>query len=221
MVMKIAVLFRGPIRPNPNAVMANSKLLVDQLKEAGHEVHSYLTTWTRHKDYHVSDLDLKFYDNVLALQEPSESYIRQSIIKSHYENLHATIPNVYKMYYQIKSTLETVIDADDYDRIVNSRTDVQVEFGEHMKSWIDPYAFVTPIPNRGGVLVDGICDWFNVAPPNIMYAAYNYGSKNDLSYLIDHAPTPEDILLHMLQTRKVELYQPLIGKLELDPNRYE
>lgn len=220
--MKLAVIFRGPLRPNPDAVIAHSKLLLDQLTDAGHEVHSYLATWTHYKDYHISDLDLKFYDNVIALQEPSESCIRQFITRTGYGNLHATVPNVYKMYYQIKSTLEFVMGVDDYDRIVNSRTDVHVDFGENLKSWIEPYAFTTPIPNRNGVVInDSICDWFNVAPPNIMYAAYNYGTKKDLSYLIDHASTPEHILLHMLQTRKVECYQPLIGKLELDPNRYE
>jgi len=219
--LKLAVIFRGPLRSNPSSVLDNSKFLLDQLINTGHEVHSYLATWTYHKDYHVSDLDLKYYDNVIALAEPTEDHIRRYITRRDFDGLHATVPNVYKMYYQIKSTIEIILGAGGYDRIVNSRTDVHVDFGEHMKNWIEPYAFMRPIPIRGDVLDDnGICDWINVAPPDVMYAAYNYGNQRDLSFLIDHAPTPEHILLHMLESRKINHQGSLIGDLWLDPNRY-
>lgn len=151
--MKIAVIFRGPLRPTPNKVFEQSKRLLDQLKDAGHEVHSYMFTWTKFNEFSISDLDLELYDNVCAQREPTEDHIRKYITRTHWEGLHATVPNTYKMYYQIKTAIELIIGADDYDRIVHSRTDIFVDFGEFLDDWLQPFAFVTVLPDR-----DAICD---------------------------------------------------------------
>jgi len=65
--MKIALLFRGPIRPNPNKVKELTLESMEDVRSSGHEVHTYLATWMTHEEHHASDLvNNKIYDNIIV-----------------------------------------------------------------------------------------------------------------------------------------------------------
>ena len=168
---KIAVLFRGPIRPNAEAVAANTSGLIEELRFAGYNVTPYLATWSNYNRAEVMKLlSMGLYDNIIMQQLPTREHIRRCVNRDSYGIY--PIVNVYGMYYQSKTAIDLIASANNYNYIVHSRTDLHVRFGKHLHEWFDNDKYVSPINET-----PWICDWIGIATPEIMQNGNN--KKND------------------------------------------
>jgi hypothetical protein len=191
------------------------------------EFTTYLATWRGWKQYKASDLiAMDLFDNVIMQTEPTDTQIeRATKIKKLPKG--AEIRPVFNMYYQSKTALDIIHAADDYDFIVHSRTDMVMQFGEHLPSWFDQNAYVAPhvtgifAPHAPHIPAEEMfmCDQFGVAPAGMMHAAWNYGSVSDLGQLIEAADIPERILENMMSKANIPARTAPWAAWQLDPNR--
>jgi hypothetical protein len=209
---KVAVLFRGPMRPSPYTTAIHTSLLMNELKSYGYNITTYLVTWPEYKDYNALELiSMGLYDNVLLQQIPTkqlESHVKR---KSYgiYPN-----SNVFNMYHQSKTAIDLIIASDDYDYIVHSRTDLHVKFGKYIQDWFDPDFYGSPNPDT-----PWICDWIGIATPDIMHKAWNYVTHNQLGKLIDESEIPEQILMSMIDKHNIAIKTNEVEEIWLDPDR--
>lgn len=209
---KIAILFRGPLRPSPYTVAVHTSLLINELKSYGYDVTSYLVTWPEYEDYNALELmNMRLYDNVLMQQVPTKQLERHVKRKSY--GIYP-ISNVFNMYYQSKIAIDLIIASDTYDYIIHSRTDLRVKFGKHMQDWFDPKCYVSPKPNT-----PWICDWIGVATPDIMQKAWNYVSHSQLGRLVDNSEVPEQILTSIMENYNITVKTTEVEEIWLDPDR--
>ena len=215
--MKIAILFRGPIRPNPQRV-------VDRVNEfMGHftqvnpniSIHTYLATWRTWKQYNASDLlKLDMFDNVIMQTPPTaEQWSRCTSITKLPNG--ADIEPVFKMYYQSKTALDLIKNADNYDFVVHTRTDLQMILGEHINNWFDINYYVAPHIHPH----PWMCDQFGIAPADLMYKAWDYRTIDNLKRLIESANKPEDILQMQIEEAGIQVKSAQYTAWNLDPMR--
>lgn len=212
--MKIAVLFRGPLRPNPMKCMEYMDTCLDQFRATGHEIVTYLVTWRNFKEHRAAELlALDKFDNVIMLTEPSKEQIARCTTRPRYDYYETYC--VYYMYYQNKTAWDIICNADQYDYVVNGRTDLWVDFGPHLNEWFDPDYYVSPENNA-----PWINDWIGVATPENMQKSWNFGNYQTLGHLIDNTNVSEHILMTIQDHHGVKRRTaPLINKL-LDPDRH-
>jgi hypothetical protein len=209
---KVAVLFRGPLRPTPYDVAIHTSLLINELKSFGYDVTSYLVTWPEYKDYNALELlTMKLYDNVFLQQVPIRQ-LERYVKKKNYGIY--PVSNVFNMYYQSKVAIDLIIASDTYDYIIHSRTDLRVKFGKHIQDWFDPEYYVSPIPDT-----PWICDWIGVATPDIMQKTWNYVSHEQLGKLVDNSEIPESILMSIIEKHNIKVKTNEVEEIWLDPLR--
>jgi hypothetical protein len=216
--MKIALLFRGPLRPNPSRVLENTSHTIKELTDAGHEVHTFLATWPSYNGYNAQEIiDQKVFDHYIIQQEPSNEYIEQFIHRRSFEGCHSTIYNVFKMYIQSKHAIETIINTDTYDRIVHSRTDNIIKFGQYLNTWLE---------KSESNYVRKRCDaawWINdtigMANPSNMQKAWNWNNVEDLGSRIDKVRLPEEVLMGLMSDAGVSHVPEDTEQMILDPTR--
>ncbi len=210
---KIAVLFRGPLRPTPYAAAIHTNLLTNELKSQGFQVTTYLATWMRYKNYDANDLiSMGLYDNIIVQQPPTSAQVKRCTSRESYGIY--PISNVYGMYYQSKTALDVITSADDYDYVVHSRTDLRAKFGKHVSNWFQPNVYMTPVNTTPWV-----CDWISVAQPDIMRKVWNYDNFGNLGHLIDTTDVPEMILMSMMKHYNITVKTAELEELWLDPDR--
>jgi hypothetical protein len=204
--MKIAILFRGPIRPNPASVEHKFRIFMQQFVGAQAEIHTYLATWRNWHHHKASDLiNLNIFDNVIMQTEPTMQQIRRCTDLDEIKN-GMPIHGVYKMYYQSKHALDIIMNADDYDYIVHTRTDLYMIM-DRIQEWFDPNYYVTPHVKPPGFTYSQpqlrpptfICDQFGVATAANMHKAWDYGTLANLDQLFKDAAIPESVLDMMLE----------------------
>ena len=78
--IKIAVLFRGPVRPDINSVVFRCQEFVDQFRGVQNvELVTYLSTWRTWKQHTASTLlGLDLFDNVIMQTEPTDAQIQRA-----------------------------------------------------------------------------------------------------------------------------------------------
>lgn len=226
--IKVAVLFRGPTRPDVSSVVARVNEFMQQLDAVSNiEVTTYLATWRKWKAVDASQLlALDLFDNVIMLSQPSDAQIeRATLIK--------TVPSgqviraVYNMYYQVKTALDIIRTADDYQYIVNTRTDMVMQLGEHLPQWFDVAAYTAPhvpgvfAPHAPHIPAEDMfmCDQFGIAPALMMCAAWDYGSIADLGRRIEAVQLPEQVLENMIAERGIPVKAPPFLAWQLDSRR--
>ena len=216
-MMKIAVLFRGPVRPNPDKVverynefMTHFDNLVPQI-----EVHTYLATWRTWKSHNASELlALNLFDNVLMQTAPTEAHRLRCTKLTRLPN-GAHIEPVFNMYYQSKTALDLIVNADTYNFIVHTRTDLQMVMCPDLSQWFDPNYYVTihAKPNPW------TCDQFGIATGEMMHKAWDYGDIGNLGKLIEAADKPEAILEMMIEAANIPVRTAPYQVWNLDPTR--
>jgi hypothetical protein len=215
-MMKIAVLFRGPIRPNLQSVLARCGEFMQQFSGAQNvEFHTYLATWRYWRQQKASDLiNLDLFDNVIMQEAPTESHRLRCTKLTKLPN-GADIEPVYNMYYQSKTALDLIVRSDTYSYIIHNRTDLQMLFGEHINSWFDPNYYVAPHvhPNPW------MCDQFGIAPGAMMHKAWDYGELDNLGRLIEAADKPETVLQTMIDSAGIPVRTAQYTSWMLDPAR--
>lgn len=214
--LKVAVLFRGPVRPDVQNASARCREFMSQFGNVQNvEFTTYLATWRNWKDQKASDLlALDQFDNVIMQTEPTDAQIeRCTKIKNLPNGAH--IRPVFNMYYQSKTALDVIHAADDYDYIIHSRTDIRMFMGQHMQHWFDPNAYTAPHVHPH----PWMCDQFGIAPAAMMYAAWNYGSIVQLGRDIEAADIPERVLQNRMDLLGIPVKAPQYIIWDLDPRR--
>jgi hypothetical protein len=215
--MKIAVLFRGPVRPNPAKVVERYNEFMTHFKNIDPriEIHTYLATWRVWKEYKASELmALDLFDNVIMQTAPTEEHRKRCTALTKLPN-GANIEPVFNMYYQSKTALDLIVNADTYSFIVHTRTDLQMIMCQDLSQWFDPNYYVTlhAKPNPW------TCDQYGVATGEMMHKAWNYKSIENLGKMIESADKPEAILEMMMEAANVPVRTAPYVAWNLDPMR--
>ncbi len=214
--MKVAVLFRGPIRPHVNSVIVRINEFMQQFSGAqGVEFHTYLATWRHWRQQKASDLiNLDMFDNVLMQEMPTDAHRLRCTKLTKLPN-GADIEPVYNMYYQSKTALDLIVRSDTYSYIIHNRTDLQMMFGSHINNWFDPNYYVAPHVHPH----PWMCDQFGIAPGAMMHRAWDYGEIDELGRLIESADKPEAVLQTMIDRAGIPVRTAQYATWSLDPNR--
>lgn len=215
--LRIAVLFRGPVRPSKDGVFARVAEFLNQFNGLPVEIHTYLATWRNWKGTKAADLiNLDIFDNVIMQTEPRpELAFHRTIAKSDKTPGIWNIPTTYNMYYQSKAALDLIHAADDYDYIVHTRTDLQMIMAPYFDQWFVPGHYVTihTHPNPW------MCDQVGVAPAAMMQAAWDYGTLANLGRMFEVAIRPEHVLEMMIDSKNIPVRTAQYTAWQLDPNR--
>jgi len=225
---KIAILFRGPVRPNVTNVSARIKHFLTQFTGVQNaEITTYLATWKTWGVHHARDLiHQDLVDNVIMQTEPTDAQIRRATAVTTLPN-GASIKPVFNMYYQSKTALDLIHAADDYDWIVHTRTDIVMDLGPHIPLWFDQEAYTAPhVPGvfaphapQTPASEQWMCDQFGIAPASWMHRAWDYGSIRELGRRIEAAVMPEAVLQTMIQEAHIPVKAPPYIQWQLDPRR--
>lgn len=226
--MKIAILFRGPVRPNPANVVNRVREFMAQFQGAqGVEIHTYLATWRTWRQHRASDLlALDLFDNVLMQEAPTEEHRKRCTRLTKLPN-GANIEPVFNMYYQSKTALDLIVRSDTYSYIIHTRTDLQMLLGPHINDWFDPECYVAPhvpgilAPHAPHIKPEDlwICDQFGVATGENMHKAWDYGDIGELGKLIESADVPERVLETMVTRAGIKMRTAGWAAWNLDPMR--
>jgi len=218
--MKIAILFRGPIRPNPQSVIDRYTEFMNQfinvVSNSGPIViHTYLATWRNWKNHNASDLlSLNLFNNVLMQEEPVEE-TRTLCTKIQKLPNGADIIPVYNMYYQSKMALNLIENSNNYDYVIHTRTDAQVILNQFIPEWFDSNNYVAPHVHPE----PWMNDQFGIAPAKLMYSAWDYGTIENLGKMIESADIPERVLEFMMRNASIPVKAGKYVAFNLDPNR--
>lgn len=226
--VKIAVLFRGPMRPDTDSVVARCSEFMNQLRQITNaEFHTYLATWRSWRDHKASTvLGMDLFDNVIMQTEPTDAQIERATKIKRLPN-GAAIRPVYNMYYQSKTALDLIHAADDYAFIIHTRTDMVMDLGQHLPQWFDAEAYTAPhVPGLAAPHAPHIpaadmwmCDQFGIAPAPWMQRAWDYGSTAELGRRIEAADKPEAVLQTMIEEAHIPVKAPPHAHWVLDPRR--
>jgi hypothetical protein len=215
-MLKIAILFRGPVRPSIQSTIDRYKEVMAQFAGVQNaEITTYLATWRSYKHLNATDLiALNLFDNVIMQTPPTDETI-QRCTKLHRVPSSSPIRSVFTQFYQSKTALDLIVNADRYDFIVHTRTDLQLILGQHLPQWFDQNFYVTQhvFPN----------EWTNdqagIAPTEMMYKAWNYETIENLGRMIEACEKPEDVLQMMIEKNKIPIRTAPYLMWNLDPMR--
>jgi hypothetical protein len=221
--VKIAIMFKGLIRPNPQQAAELAREQLDQFRALGHDIRTYLVTWSDQKLSPTEFLDgnRDLFQDAIMLSQPSMERCRQAVARDYYrpEYHHRTgrypLQNVVNPYFQSKIALEMITKCDDYDYIVNTRLDLKILFGDHLSKWFDPEHYVSP-----RTPVDWINDWIGIAPTELMRRSWDYGTLADLGRHIETSRIPEHILMQIQAQNGVKVRQGDFTFNQLMSNRF-
>ena len=215
--MKIAVLFRGPVRPNNQSVMNRVIEFLYQFQNTNIEIHTYLATWRYHNDQRAADLiATDFFHNVIMQSEPTIDQVRRATDLTLLKN-GSRADWVYNMFYQSKTALDLIHAADNYDFIVHTRTDIQIMLHPYMHQWFDSDNYVTLHTYKDEN--SWINDQFGVAPAAMMQRAWDYGTLENLGRLMKLAEFPEMILQRNMIDHNIPVKTGQYSIWQLDPTR--
>jgi hypothetical protein len=212
--MKIAILFRGPVRPNINSVTQKIQFFMDQFSGFPAKIHTYLACyryWHHHRAIDLISSD--WFNNVIMLTEPGAEQIRQCTDLHQIRN-GMPIHSPYKMYTLSKIALDTVVQSDDYDYIIHTRSDLWMRM-DPLQEWFVPDTYVAPHVTGD----PWMCDQFGVAPADIMHKAWDYGTKENLDHLFRSAAIPETVLELMMAKHDIKVKKGPYSQWHLDPMR--
>lgn len=208
------MLFRGPIRPNPSSVAQKVQHFMQHFNGANAEIHTYLATWRNWHHHNATDLiAANMFDNVMMQTEPTMDQIRRCTDLEYLKN-GSHISTVFKMYYQSKIALDWIKSCDDYDFIVHTRTDLYMVM-DPIQEWFDHSHYVAPHIHPD----PWMCDQFGVAPAPLMYAAWDYGTFDNLAKMIGDANIPETVLEFMMDRAGIRRKKGPYAVWQLDPMR--
>jgi hypothetical protein len=213
--LKIAVLFRGPIRPNSQSVVERYGEFMSHFRNLDGEVTTYLATWRKWKNTKASEvMSLDLFDNVIMQEEPTIEHIKRCTKLKKLPN-GADIKPVYNMYYQSKTALDLIVQADTYNFIVHTRTDMKMVMCDDLNHWFDQNYYVAPhiIGNPWQ------CDQFGIATGEMMHKAWNYGDISNLGRMLELADKPENVLEQMIIANNIPVKASPYKLWELDSKR--
>lgn len=207
--MKLAVLFRGPIRPSRDVAHTHVTRIVHELQSAGHKTTTWLATWRYYKNDPISAyVASNYFDNVIMTNPPTHERIAKFTTKTQWDH-------PFWMYYQTKTAIDLIVESDDYDYIIHARPDLHMVFGSHMDTWFDSDNYCSPWTGASW-----INDFIGIARPEIMQKSWNYGSLKDLGRLMETSEIPEHMLMTMQKNAGITNKMCQFDVCTLDPARF-
>lgn len=211
----IAILFRGPIRPNVEDIAKNIIILKDCFKEF--VIETFFVTWDGPHIYEIQAL--KLIDNYLILKEPNDSYIdtvMTSRARSEITSLFASNKTAYKQFWSQLLGIKMVISHGIYDFIVTSRPDLRIKI-DNPHEWLRSKKYVMPTQE---------ChlnynDQFGIADSETMLKAWDYKNIDNLVELYRDCLNPENCLANIMKSNNVSFDYIEASKYELNKKRHK
>ena len=210
--VEVAILFRGPIRPSADAVAARITRFLESISRMEMTASTYLATWqTDGVDELIELRRSAKIDNLLVMKPLSDDEILKLAPVEFMRN-GVRAQNVFRQYYLSKIALDVISSDPRFEYVIHTRTDIDVDLGPHLETWFDPELYCT-------VHTSFINDQFAVAPAHLMQAAWDYGSINNLTQLMEKAGIPEDVLQLIVDNANIKVVQRNLAYISLDPLR--
>lgn len=191
--MKLAVIFRGPVRPTPSAVLCKVDALLECLR--GHEVVTHLWTWQSPAAAEI----VHRFDHCHLLPEPDES-------------------NAFKQFWTLRQATMDV----QADFVIQSRTDILIRIDINDWLIPGQYTTIHArgdFPNNPNS--EFINDQFGVATPEIMRRTWDYKDEETLRQFLAAAKRPEDVFQSILDMNTVPVGIAHTSAWDLDKNRHD
>ena len=221
--MKIAVLFRGPLRPNIKSVTDRVNEFLWQFHKRGIRLHTYLATWRNYRDQKASNLlAMDLFDNVIMQTQPTLEWINSNCTPITQIKNTAPVEHAFWMYYQSKLAIDLIHAADKYDYIIHTRTDMRMTIDSKMQEWFVPDTYVAVHTHREPFTTDKdawMNDQFGIAPAHIMQQAWDYGDMKNLGRLLEQADIPDRVLQRMIDSKGIKFKSAPYDEWILDPTR--
>ena len=211
---KVAVLYRGPMRPNVASFIEKLQHFSATLDQASIVYDTFVATWSNQ-----ADLDRIFAADIprlsiIAIEQPAESEILRKV-DGPTNATQGSKRNIYWQYYLSRIALRTIACTERYDYIVHTRTDIRIDLGDHLTHW-----FEDGIYSAIHVKSDGfINDQFGIAQTALMEAAWDYGNDANLIRMIDTNDKAEGVLQEMIEARGIVAKRKDLAVWELDALR--
>lgn len=235
--MKVALLLRGPIRPDSESVIRNTKNILNTLTSLGLDIDidTFLITSTEFDSKCSIDPKLNLiFNSLVFLPRISREKLYKSTFGYEIWPTGQNLWNSVNSHYAARAGISLVLNTDDYDFIVYTRTDLTSIklIKEDLDKWFNPRSynvlysrysnedinaydferdFNSPFKHRTRMMKDGIhhelytFDNFAIATPDIMYKAWNFHSDEILSKFIFNCIIPENVLDQILHYNRVRV----------------
>lgn len=217
MPQHVAVLFRGPLRPDIPSVLENVTFLCDSIRSLDCIPVTYLATWCPEDIDEMRRVEESgFFDNFIFIKPLINSEIPIKTERDRFP-LGGTPVNAFRQYYLSLSAISVIANDWRFSHIVHSRTDMIATI-DNKESWFNNDYCTIHIDI--GISTSFINDQFAVAPPEIMHKAWHYGAIGDLVDMIEAAQKPEDVLQAVISKNGVEPRVAHLARWELNASRH-
>jgi len=214
--MKIAFLFRGPIRPSHLACLENIRMMLSNF-QGYNNITTHLWTWDSLEAKRL--LKVFQFNSSCLYPEPTITEVENNLKKMNVsqrilEKRWAT--NSYKQYFSMREAIKFV--GTDADFIVQTRSDAAIKLAEISK-WLDSTNYVTSHTKASSGRFTN--DQMGVAPPCLMAKAWEYNNIETLGKFFNNSSGPsEEVLDQIMEMNKVPSKIAPIEYWKLNPNRH-
>jgi len=197
--MKIAVLFRGPVRLSTAICLRNIGYIRSAFKD--HECDMFLFAWEglEARQLLAACPDLRGY----LTQEPNDKYIEENILTSRCEISYGPA-NAYKHLTTVLSGVDIINSVGDYDFIFMVRLDLEFRTDD-ISPWLDKDCYTA----QGGMWVERnkiqSSDVVGCGTPDVMRRAHDFGSVETLNKLYGESICIEDAIEKIMRMNGVKL----------------
>lgn len=203
--MKIAVLFRGPIRLDVDTHVKINRYNYKSIKERLNcNVEPYLLGYTKPVKRRLEGcLDFK---TVLKVKEPSENdnlFLSDSRMNVPFKSGHSRI-NAFKQYFAMQQWVAS-FERTNYDctHVFYCRTDVAVDIVDK-NNWLTSDGYSTAhAKNINGAFT---CDYVGCAPVNIFTKVWNTTDAQGIVRFLVESNQAEELLDYSITKHKIRLY---------------
>ena len=204
--MKLALFFKGPIRPSAQECIENANRVKKSFESYDYDDFAFAWNCEEAHKFAAS----KTCKNVILLDEPDNDLVQNHILTQRGGGRGSGRGNSFKHFWMMKFAAETILKMPTrYDFIVFTRLDYQFEFLD-IASWLNPSHYIAPPLN---------CDIMGSAPPELFLRAWDYRDVPTLNYLYGSSEHPEQTW-QKIREMNGECYKPVIcgGPMYPNPN---
>lgn len=206
---KVAIIVRGPIRPDIDTVIKNIRLLKKSFLEF--EVDVYLMAWN---SIETSDFIIaKEVDNIILIKEPTTEFISEKLTTRTKQN--SLFDRNYKAFWSVRTAIRIIRDTQiNYDWIVLTRTDLEISI-RNANKWMNDSLYT--MPKQENYVIN---DQFGIAKPEVMYKAWDYIDLPTLNQLYGQSFNPEECLKKIMELNGVLIQKQKASHYELNLKRH-
>ena len=211
--MKIGILFRGPLRPTINDVLANRDRLLENFKETNFKIETWLSTWNTWQGTNVIDkLPPNSFNSIISQPEPLHDD-GHTLLK--FDKLPSSSPasRVWKTMLSAKVALDAMVSTCKYDYIVHARPDGHYDLKPYVDEWFVPDAIATKH------ILHHINDFLLIGKSEMMHDIWNYHTVDNLANLCKNCECPENIIEKLAIKSNVNFVVARSTHIGLHPNR--